>query len=178
MRNEQAMAVVGTVVMAAVMAPGAPTAATPAHEQHCATRQLMLEQLRAGARSQVRCFPTFREAMASLDVRVPTDATLAEQQAVAMQSSSILAVHHDGANGSGDSFSVGGTSCDGGGISLAAGDPWNDRISSTRHRLCTKVKHWVDAGYTGSSQLTEGSDGTLMNLNGTLSNAVTSIRYW
>lgn len=185
------------VAAAAVLVPVAPSAVagaatTPSTDpaslpgstvdaplgRHCTTPALTPDQLRAGARSALRCHDTFAEAMGAVGVAVPADAPLAVQREAAMASGSVLALHHEHASGGGASLSVTGASCDGGGVSLSASDPWNDRISSTRHQLCTQIKHWSGAGYTGDVQLTEGGAGIVRNMNGTLNDAVTSMRYW
>lgn len=181
------------IAAAAVLAPVAPStavgaatvpdvAAPPADAatsgRHCATVALTVDQLRAGARSAVRCHDTFAEAVAELGVDAPAGAPLAVQRQAALASGSVLAVHFEHANGGGASLSVGGSACDGGGVSLSSSDWWNDRISSTGHRVCTQVKHWTGAGYTGSVQFTEGSYGVVRNMDGTLNDAVSSMRYW
>ena len=179
------------VAAAAVLVPAAPaTAATTTPEarpgptvatpggQHCATTALTLDQLRAGARSAIHCHDTFAGAMASIGVAVPVGAPLARQQEVALASGSVLAIHYEHASGAGSSFSVSGSTCDGGGISMSSSDPWNDRVSSTRHQLCTQVKHWTGPSSTGDVQLTQGASGSLHDMNATLNDDVTTIRYW
>lgn len=175
--------VVGLSAVAAAVAVAPSAVARPpvdadAGAQHCTTRLLTLAELRAGVRSEVTCADTFAAAMGSVGVVVPAGRPVADQEAVALASGSVLAVHHDQAAGAGSTLSITGTSCSGGGISFGAGDGWNDRIRSTTHRLCTQVKHWTGPEYAGSSQLTEGGDGAVRNLNGALAGAVSSIRYW
>ena len=70
-----------------------------------------------------------------------------------------------------------GDGCDGGGLSFSAGDNWNDTILATRHRLCSQVKHYSDADYRGEVQTTNGGNGTLNMMNGSLTRQVSSIKY-
>ena len=48
---------------------------------------------------------------------------------------------------------------------------------STRHRLCSQVKHYSDADYRGEVQTTNGGNGTLNMMNGSLTRQVSSIKY-
>jgi hypothetical protein len=172
-------AAVGAVALPIASSQTAEAAPTPVEKPHCSTRALTAAQIDRGERSTVACFPTFVESMAALGVTVPANATprdLRIQSVAAL--SGVLAIHYDGFSASGSSLSVGGTDCGGGGISLPAGDSWNDRISSTKHQLCGRVKHWTDANYSGTSQLTEGGFNVARDMNSSLHDNVTSIRYY
>jgi hypothetical protein len=144
---------------------------------HCSTRALSPTQLDAGELSEIRCFATFAESLAAIGVEAPAGLSPADAEGVAALSA-VLAVHYDGNFGTGASLAIGGSDCNGGGISFSAGDPWNDVISSTEHRLCGRVKHWVDANYSGSYQNTQGGYGAVVNMNATLTNKVSSIKYY
>lgn len=140
---------------AAVAAPA--PAEEPALVQSCTTTTLPLEAIAAGARSEVSC------------TWVPADA------ATRMVRSGYIAVHYDGSSGSGAQLAVGG-SCSGG-ISFAPSDPWDDRISSTGHRVCGTIKHYTNRDYTGGPQVTEGGLGVVLNLGAWVSNQVSSVVY-
>ncbi len=139
---------------------------------HCATRMLTPSELDEGKMSSILCFSTRQLATRSLDGHVADSVRRAD-------TSGLVAIHYDSSGGSGTSLSIAGTDCNGGGINLDAADPWNDLISSTRHQLCSKIKHFetYNAG-PGASQLTENGSGWSANLNSSVSNKVSAIRYY
>jgi hypothetical protein len=84
-----------------------------------------------------------------------------------------LATHYVDANGLGASLTVYGSSCEGGGVNLSS--PYNDVISSTRHLLCGRIKHFADANANGDYQITTGG---LANMNATMNDRTSSIYYY
>ncbi len=172
-----AVAVPALPTVAAAAEPPVPSPApSPAPSPgagHCVTTLLTPRQMARGATSELRCYPRFDQAMASVGVRVPRSATPAD--VAGGGASTLVAIHYDGTNGSGDSLSISGTDCNGGGISLSGG--WNNAISSTAHQLCGQIKHFANTDYSGATSLTEGGWGAVRNV-GSLSNDVGSIRYY
>lgn len=179
MRREHALLGAGLVGVAASVV-AAPVAAAPTDdgERYCTTTALTLEQLRSGARSDVRCHATSDEALAAVGLAPLDGVSLEAQVDGALASGTMLAVHHDNADGSGQQLWVSGDVCGGGGISLAPGDPFADRIAATTHRSCTTVKHFTDVGFAGTTQTTTGGYGAFHALNGALADRVSSIQYW
>lgn len=173
----------------AVFAPGAvsamaPAGATTAAEgsvgdapRFCSTRMLSPAELEAGVRSVITCYDDFAQSLNAVGIK-GVSPTARPDTVSTNDGSGLVAVHYDGYNGTGSSLSVGGSTCEGGGISFGAGDWWNDRISSTRHQSCSQIKHWTDADYQGATQLTNAGSGGLANLNATLNDAVSSIKYY
>ena len=153
------------VALPAVMPVVAPATAAPAPlANHCMTRLLSAEQMRSGVQSEVTCYRTQAEMLAAAGIRGGIKSPLGV---------TVLAVHT--ASGA-VPLQVVGTVCDGGGTNLIA--PYNDAITSTTHGICGRIKHFVDANGNGQNQITAGSYGTTVNLNGTLSGRVTSIYYY
>ena len=142
------------------------------------TQELTADQIKAGETSQITCFTTLQASLQAVGVDAPKGTTIDGLMATnAAAPAGVLAVHYKSTNGVGEYLSVAGDSCDGGGISFEAGDSWNDAIMSTRHRLCSQVKHYSDAGYSGDVQTTNGANGVLVLMTSTLSRQVSSIRY-
>ncbi|MGZ4681039.1 MAG: hypothetical protein ACXWCM_14425 [Acidimicrobiales bacterium] len=155
-----------------------PPATSATSQPYCSTQELTPEQMAAGEISHVTCFGTLSESLQAVGIDAPKGATtqslLSENVVTA---TGVAAVHYKSANGTGEYLSVAGDGCDGGGLSFAAGDSWNDTILSTRHRLCSQVKHYSDADYGGNVQTTDGSNGTLVQMNSQLARQVSSIKY-
>jgi hypothetical protein len=182
-----------TVATAQPVAASPPVTASPPAEPDgqaqpfCSTELLSAGQVAAGATSTITCYPTLDESLRSIGVDPSPYAGAGnspEAFAAAAAtdpvtdpvgtSDNLLALHYDDVLGRGTVLSIGGSGCDGGGISLNAGDYWNDRIRSTMPQACSKVKHWADANYTGSSEMASSP----LNLSGLLAGRVTSIRYY
>ncbi len=159
---------------------------------HCSTRVLSPEQMKAGAKSDIRCYPTEDQARVAVGLRAldgtvesterarqELGATIDEQSGAVMaqaQSDYVWAQHYD-FNGYGATLVItGGSFCDGSGLVLSAGDGWNDRISSTRPHHCGKVKHFEHWDQSGAQQNALGS-GMLTPLNSQLNNQVSSTSY-
>ena len=161
--------VAAAVFTAAGPAAGATVATTQPTETHCVVS--VVDQLESGeyVLSDEECYDTFAEAMASVGV----DASTSSRQAVVENAATVqstLAVHFDGANYTGSSFSVSGVDCLGGYINLSA--TWDNRVSSTFGGICGRIRHWSGANISGSYQDTLNT-GNLTTLN----NAASSIQY-
>lgn len=154
------------------------TATTAASEPYCSTVELTPEQIAAGQTSEITCYGTLEASLRAVGVDAPAGVTLASAMAAdGTTASSVAAIHYKTTNGTGEYLSVAGDGCDGGGLSFQAGDSWNDAIMSTRHRLCSQVKHYSEADYTGNVQTTNGASGTLVMMNSQLTRQVSAIKY-
>ena len=118
----------------------------------------------AGVRSEVTCFRTTVEMLAAAGIRGETSSPLG---------TSLLASHYVPGL---PILNVYGSSCDGGGINVAA--PYNDAIASTTHKDCGRIKHFADANGNGDYQITTAAYGGTVNMNATLSGRTTSIYYY
>jgi hypothetical protein len=167
-----AIPLVAPPVAAAAMAePSTPSV-------YCTTHELTAEQIDAGAISEIACYPTLESSLEAAGLEVPDGVDGPTALAAQAEAGGVVAVHYMSSSGSGDYLTVLGNGCDGGGLSFAAGDKWNDAIVSTRHRLCSQVKHFSDANYGGSIQNTYGYNGQLNVLSSPLARQVSSIRYY
>lgn len=144
-----ALPLAGSVAPAAAQAP-----------TQCMTRLLSPEQMATGMPSQVRCYRTHAEMLSAAGIR-----SLAADQP--------LATHYLDANGLGASLTVYGSSCDGGGVNLSG--PYDDAISSTRHLLCGRIKHFAEPNAGGDHQITTGG---LVNMNANMNDRTSSIYYY
>jgi hypothetical protein len=165
-------------LVAPPVAAAAMTSDTTGSPSYCSTRQLTPEEMAAGVTSEIECYPTLEGSLAAVGVAVPEDTTMSQVLSGEAASGSIAAIHYKSSLGSGDYLSVQGDRCDGGGLNFAAGESWNDAIVSTRHRLCSQVKHYTDADYSGNIQSTNGQSGMLLQLNSLLARQVSAIRYF
>lgn len=158
--------------------PPTPSTATEASQPYCSTQELSPAQIAAGETSVITCYGTLEASLQSVGIEVPKGATAAGLMAAeSVSASGVAAVHYKSTNGAGEYLSVAGDGCDGGGLSFTAGDNWNDTIMATRHRLCSQVKHYSDADYRGEVQTTNGGNGALNMMNGSLTRQVSSIKY-
>jgi hypothetical protein len=169
-----------------LMAPAMAGAATPASapsassvtsEPYCSTQELTPDQMAAGEISRITCFSTLAASLQAVGIAAPKGASVESLMASATATSGVAAIHYKSLNGTGEYLSVAGDGCDGGGLSFAAGDNWNDAILSTRHRLCSQVKHYSEADYGGNIQTTNGANGMLVPMNSSLARQVSAIRY-
>ncbi len=145
--------------VAVAVHPAAPTAAKePALVMSCTTSTLPIEEVQAGATSEVWC-----------EWAEPGEFV------GAMLSSVTVAVHYDNTDGFGSALTVTGE-C-GGSIAFGAGDPWNNTIASTRHHACGNIKHFDNANLTGDNKLTTGPFGILWASLGTMQNRTSSVGY-
>jgi hypothetical protein len=145
--------------VAVAVHPAAPVAAEkPALVMSCTTSTLPIEEVQAGATSEILC-----------EWAEPGEFV------GAMLSSVTVAVHYESTDGVGPALSVFGE-C-GGSISFGAGDPWNNTIASTRHHACGNIKHFDNTNLTGDSKLTTGLLGILWPNLGTMQNRTSSVGY-
>jgi hypothetical protein len=100
------------------------------------------------------------------------EAAAATSQGVVSFSSFVLGVHYDGANGTGSSISVMGSSCTGGWWNTGA--TWANRISSS-YNGCGRLRHYDGPNKTGAWEDTTGV-GTTDNL-GVMNNRTESVAY-
>lgn len=169
MGKEQALFVTGLLLVTASACVAA--SAYAATENHCVAvlaghhpdGELILEE--------PRCHATFAAAIADASsgrVMLPestpgsavlTDASLAEDLA-----GFALGVHYDGANGTGSSITITGSSCGGG--YWNTGSTWANRISSS-YNGCARLRHYDGPHRSGATEDTRGAGTTdnLINLN-------------
>jgi hypothetical protein len=129
--------------------------------------------------SEPRCYSTFAEAVTDASngqMGVSPDtrgaALFGDEQLAVTYSTFTLGTHFDGANGSGSSISVVGSSCGGG--YWNTGSSWANRISSTWNG-CGRLRHYDNPAKGGLAENTYGA-GTTDNL-GTLNNRTESVSY-
>lgn len=158
---------VAGAAVAGVLAPGAlgsgsppATATEPEEPLACWTYALTAEEIADGVTSVIECEPA-------------SEAT----EGLASRMSTVLARHYWSPNASGSYFDVFGTVCNGGGISFAAGDPWNDNIRSTEHRACGTVKYWEHSNNSGASEYLGGSMYQVRNLT-TMAGYTSAVQYY
>lgn len=185
MRASRRRALIGAaVVVPAALSASAPVAAStapaPSGQEdpgatYCATTMLSAEQIDAGVRSTIVCFDSLDESLRSvgLDPGTVTRSASGVPQA-ALNAGGLVAVHYDNVNGQGLYLNINGSGCNGGGVSFAPWEFWNDRIRSTAHRGCSTIKHWAEPQYQGDMVATTGG---VTNL-GSLAGRVTSVRYF
>jgi hypothetical protein len=140
-----------------------PAAAAPV-EQHCAVHVIDQEPDGELVLSKPECFRSLDEAM---DQGAIADTQAGSTQALA--ASTVLAVHYDGANFSGSSLTIFGTTCSGGYTNLAL--IWRNRISSSSNG-CPVVRFYDGVNLTGAVETQVGS-GNLFTLN----NRADSVQY-
>jgi len=176
-----AIPLMAPAVAGAAPPPTTGSTVTAASQPYCSTTELTPEQMAAGETSQITCYGTLSASLQAVGIDAPKGVTVANVMATATTTASaasgVAAVHYKSTNGTGEYLSVAGDGCDGGGLSFQAGDPWNDTIMATRHRLCSQVKHYSDADYSGNIQTTNGINGTLVLMNAQLTRQVSSIKY-
>ncbi len=120
-----------------------------------------------------KCFATFADVLRSRgDQNVSDSVTPANVPRSTLVLDAIIGVHYDGANFTGASFSVSGTTCGGGGLNVSAA--WNDRISSTTNG-CPTITHYENTNYAGATASTFGGGG---NITGYMDNRTSSIKYF
>lgn len=138
------------------------------------------DELAAGKRSTVDCYPTMDESLRAIGVADPANAVVRSADGdpiidddPTINAGNIVAIHYQP---SGHALTIGGTNCNGGGISFDYGHAWNDRITSTAGRRCLSIKHWTDANFSGASQAASGSG--QVSLAPGIAGQVSSMRYW
>lgn len=169
-----------TITAVAAVAAAAPAGTAGAsveesEEQHCVVQVVGQEKSGRYLTDEPTCYPTLAEALSGAGALVPevarSGALTSDQVEVAVASaSSNLGIHFDGANRTGSSITVAGTTCGGGYVNLSTA--WINRISSTINS-CAVVNFWNGYDKTGNYEQTGF---TTENL-GALNNAANSIGY-
>ena len=158
------LAALAAAGVAATVAFAAPADAAP-REQHCVVDVVGQEADGLLVLSEPTCYRTFDQAQS--DAR--TAPAPADGSVQLMAASSVLGVHYDGANFTGSSITVSGTSCSGGYTNLTT--DWRNRISSSLNG-CSVVRFYDGLNLTGVVETQYGS-GNLWGLN----NKSDSVRY-
>lgn len=158
-----------------------PSIAQAAHltDSHCVVdvvAQLMTGEL---VLSRSRCYRTFAEALAdatnnvlALPSSIQSDVLFSDKEIAMAVASFTLGIHFDGANGTGSSITVTGSSCSGGWWNTGAS--WANRISSS-YNGCGRLAHYDLPNTGGAVENTYGA-GTTDNL-GFLNNKAESVAY-
>lgn len=169
---------VGPVLLMAVLVAtgvGMVAEADVAEEEHCVL--VVLGQADDGEfkTAEAVCFDEEAEA-AEWAAVIPVEGLYLDgdipESEVATLSSVTIGRHYDGANGSGSSIRIVGTSCTGGYWNTGAS--WANRISSS-YNGCTRLRHWDNPSKGGASEDTYGA-GQTDNLSG-LNNRTESVSY-
>lgn len=167
------LAIFGVALAASL---GAGTAETPP-EEHCVVTVIGQEADGQFITSEPVCFekePDAENWAAGLPApSLNTDSDEARSTSGPTTLSSFtLGRHYDGANGSGSSIRIVGSSCGGGYWNTGAN--WANRISSS-YNGCARLRHWDLPNRGGSSEDTFGA-GTTDNL-GFMNNNAESVSY-
>lgn len=171
---------VAALVMTPIVA-AAPAVAVESTEStkstHCVVETRPMAELERGVPTEARCYPTVTELLRANGLAGAAEGAVSIDEAQRrFAAAGYLAYHHVDANAGGISLAVSG-SCDGSGIaSLPAG--FNDQISSTRHLLCGRIKHFADANAAGDHQITSAGYNAVVNMNGQLNDRVSSTYYY
>lgn len=129
--------------------------------------------------SQPECFDTLAEALIATGLDPAATENLSGPNLVADQRdglgllSTTLGIHFDGANGSGSSISVVGSSCTGGYWNTGAA--WANKISSSWNG-CYRLRHYDGPNKSGSSGDTVGA-GSTHNVPAAINNKAESVAY-
>jgi hypothetical protein len=187
-----ALSVAPTGTAAAASAPD-PEPSPATQGRHCLAEAVTIDEMRRGVPSAIDCYDTYAEALEAAGIAgVPSDISPAtagsvlEAQSTGAQGtdasgiqaqSFVLGTHYDGYDGSGVSITAVGPDCRDRVVNLV-GDfaHMNNRISSTRHGACPRIKHFTDFEMQGTPELSSGGPGTLYNLGG-LNNQTSSLRF-
>ncbi len=140
-----------------VQAPAPAGADDPLLVESCTAETLPIEDVQEGATVEISC-----------------EWVDPGEFAGRLLSSTVLATHYSGASAGGSFLNVSGN-C-GESIAFDSADPWNNVISSTRHRACGTIKHFANATLSGTYEETQGPANALFNLT-TLDDMTSSIGY-
>lgn len=175
----------GPVLMVAVVAAtvlGSEVTAADSDEEHCVVVVVGQEDDGEFQTTEPVCFGTEAEA-ALWAVAIPVEtfrshveAPVSKPAASGAQGVTLASVtigrHYDGADGSGSSIRIVGTSCSGG--HWNTGSTWANRISSS-YNGCARLRHYDKPGKSGAYEDTYGK-GQTDNLS-TLNNRTESVSY-
>jgi hypothetical protein len=160
-----------------------PPSSTPvpsAQGDHCLAEAVTVDEMRRGVASEVTCYDTYAEALRAAGVQdVPSGITPAQAGSVLQAQSFVLGTHYDGANGGGQSISGVGDACDGRVLNLVGDNAhMNNRISSTTHGACPRIKHFTEFEMQGTAEMSVYDPGQpYYNLSASLNNQASSLRY-
>lgn len=150
------------------------TAPAQAQQSHCLVQVQNTGENKPFVIKSTRCFSSYADVLRSTGAKnVPQSMSPASASGY-LALTSIIGTHYDGTGASGQSFSVVGSDCNGGGLPVPFG--WNDRISSTTNG-CPTISHYENTNYTGSVFNTFGA-GTNTNITGYMNNKTSSIKYF
>ena len=158
------LAALAAAGVAATVAFAAPADAAP-REQHCVVDVVGQEADGLLILSEPTCYRSFDQAQA--DARSAPASPDGSVQLLA--ASTVLGVHYDGANFTGASITVSGTTCSGGYTNLTT--DWRNRISSSLNG-CSPVRFFDGLNRSGVFEV-QWSSGNLFGLN----NKADSIQY-
>jgi len=143
---------------------------------------LTTEEMARGVRSQVKCFPTDAEALASIGFRVMVTREGTQFQPTARATSMGyfgIALHWKVKDGwlatdpRIQALKVAVNTCDGGGVNLV-GTGYENEVKSTESP-CSRTKHYDLPDYTGDLEVTGVGDA---NLTTSMVGRVSAIRYF
>jgi hypothetical protein len=162
-------------VVLALFAGLAPGDLVKPDETHCVVFVVDQKQNGELVTTDPACFPVKAEAEVWAEIGLtqtsPPLPTFNGESTVVL-STFTLGTHYDGANGTGSSVSVVGTSCTGGHWNTPS--TWDNRISSS-YNGCARLRHWDLPDKSGASQNTYGA-GTTDNLT-SMNNKTESVSY-
>jgi hypothetical protein len=166
----QILVAAASVAMSIVGLPAAAHAAMPrptkSPTQWCYTNVLSQAELDAKVHNVIRCYSN-EKAMDQAAMGGVSTLSFSNQR---------LARHYDTTNTGGNSLSIYGTDCNGGGLSLSGG-AWDNRIRSTQHGACQNIYHYANGSYSDTPQITNASCGTLRTMDFFRDQDVSAILY-
>lgn len=163
-----------TLVLGLALGINLPEQAQASEQEHCVIFTDGTDKIGNLIVTDTECYDTYAQVLeATGATNVPSSLTPATAGEYLLLTS-IIGTHYDGSNATGQSFSVVGDDCNGGGLPVPIG--WNDRISSTTNG-CPTVTHYEHNNYTGSAYNTFGP-GTNTNITGYMNNKTSSIKYF
>jgi len=169
---------VSAATAATVLIPAAAQAAAPLQateiETHCVVQ--VVERAADGElfTSSPNCFPTVEEAAVAAATPMLRPQSVEMDSKTTAFSTFTLGIHYDGANGTGSSITVVGSSCTGGYWNTPG---WFDNRITSSYNGCYRLRHYDRPGKRGSSTNTTGV-GDTDNLAGWMNNRTESVAYF
>ncbi len=163
-----------TLVAVVTVAVSSLFAMSPVHaaQEHCLVITDGVDSANNLIVKSYKCYGSYGDVLKAAGATKSTSSARLGDSPQSFGINSIIGTHYDGTNGTGTSFSVVGSDCNGGGLPVPLG--WNDRISSTLNG-CPAIYHYENTNYTGGLEITTGV-GNLTNLGG-LNNKTSSLTY-
>lgn len=161
---------VGVTLSAFLLVP--PVGSTGAPEHHCVAFVLGEDPGGELILSEPECFSTYSQVHDRIGDAVEVGFDRFNERP-ALKATFTLGRHFDGANGSGSSISIVGSSCTGGFWNTGSG--WANQISSS-YNGCARLRHFDLANKAGSYEDTFGA-GQTDNLIG-MNNKTESVAYY